>query len=528
MKGFIYLYQRTIANRIKKALKKPMTYVGIVFIILYIVMIFWSFNMMIAEANLATPENLVTILAGLILILLPSNIVSYGKRRGLLFRPAEVHFVFSAPVSPKMVLMFAGIKSFAVNILVGIAIVVFGTYWFHVGILKMLVYFLFFVVFESILEASIIIFCYGNEKLHERFFKILTVIMYAFMGVVVGIGVYLLLTREAEFSVIREYLSMPVIQLVPIIGWNIAVAHLLFVGPNVINVIGTVLFVASTIGMLLVARKMKCTGEYYEDAMKFAEEYQTKREKAKKGVVSIGFGKKKQYKEASIEYKGSYAKAIYFRQLLEYKKNKTFIFGWNTFLCFGLGVLIAVYGYVNNAAENFGEFKVFVIPAVVSYMVFIFSGYATKWSKELENPYTYLIPDSPLKKVWYSTKIEHIRSIVDGILVTLPGAIIFEMSPVLIILTVLLYVCLMANRLYYGMLSEAMIGKSLGNTGRTLLKMFLQGIAIGIGITVAAIGYFIVGLEVAFFLMVLVMGLLTFAGAAGASVSFSRMEALDS
>lgn len=526
MKGLIYLYQRTIANQVKRALKKPKTYAGLIFIILYVVMIYYSFSIMIKEAHLASPENLVTVLAGIILVILPSNIISYGKRRGLLFRPAEAHFVFSSPVSPKMVLMFAGVKSFTVNILAGIAIFVFGIYWFHAGILQMAVYFLFFVVFETILESSLIIFCYGNERLHEKFFKALTIVMYAFMTVIVGVGVYLFLTRKPEFAVIREFLSLPVIQLVPIIGWNIAVADLIFLGADTINVIGTVLFFISTIGMFILAKKMKCTGEYYEDAAKFAEEYQTKRENAKKGIVTVSFGQKK-YKEASVEYKGNYAKAIYFRQLLEYKKNKTFIFGWNTFLCLGVGILLAVFGYINHADASEKLGKVFVIPGVISYMVFILSGYATKWSKELENPYTYLIPDSPLKKVWYSTKIEHVRAVVDGILITVPGAVSFGLNPVLTILTVLLYVCLMANRLYYGMLADALVGNSLGATGRTLVKMFLQGIAIGIGATAAVIGYFAGGIEAGFFVMILIMAVLTFAGAAGASVSFIKMEVLD-
>lgn len=527
MKGLIYLYQRTITNRIKKSLKRPKTYVALIFIILYALMILWSFGMMIKDAKIATPENLVTILSCIVLFIIPSNIISYSKRHGLLFRPSEVHFVFPSPVSPKTILMFTGIKSFAMNILIGIAIFIVGITWFHTGVWQMLLYFLFFVVFESILEASIIIFCYGNERLHERFFKGLTFVMYAFMAVMVGIAIYLLMTREAEFSVIREFLALPVIQLIPVVGWNIAVAHLIFVGPDVINVIGTVLFLVSTVAMFTAARKMKCTGEYFEDAMKFAEEFQVKRENAKKGIVSTGFGKKKKYKDASVEYKGNYAKAIYFRQLLEYKKSKTFIFGWNTLLCFGLGIAIAAYAYINDVEKQFGQWKVFVIPAVAAYVVFLFSGYATKWSKELENPYTFLIPASPMKKVWYSTKIEHIRSIVDGILITLPGAVILGIGPVMTVLTVLLYLCLQANRLYYGMLADAIIGKNLGNTGRNLLKVFLQGIAMSIALVAAVIGYFIWGMEAGFFLMIFVMGLLTFAGATGASVSFMKMEVLD-
>ena len=279
--------------------------------------------------------------------------------------------------------------------------------------------------------------------------------------------------------------------------------------------------------MFLFAWKMKCTGEYYEDAMKFADDYQKMRENQKKGVASIPWKKKNKLRAASVEYKGAYAKAIYFRQMLEYKKNPTFIFGWNTLLCFGLGAAIAVISYFNDAVSEFGAGKIFIVPAVVSYVVFVFSGYATKWSKELDNPYTYLIPDSPLKKVWYATKIEHMRAFVDGILVTLPGAVVLGLSPAMTILTVLLYVCLNANKLYYNMLADVLIGNLFGNVGRSLVRMLFQGFAIGIAAVAAVAGGLLVGLEVGFFLMILVMGILTFAGATVASLSFNRMEVME-
>ena len=527
MKGLMYLYKRTIANRVKKALKRPRTYAVAVVIAFYAVLVFYGFLIMAKEANMQKPENFVTILAMLVLFVIPSNVISYARRKGLLFQPAQTHFVFPAPVNPKLVLMFAAMRNFLINLVLGIIIVIAGVWMFHISLLKMLIYFLFFVVFETILEASIVIFCYGNEKLHERFFKGLTVVMYIFMAIMVGVGAFLLLTREASFAVIQEYLAMPVIQLIPIVGWNIAVIHLIIMGADVVNIVGTILFLISTVVMFVLANRMKCTGEYYEDAAKFADMYKEIKEKQKRGEVSVGFGKKKKYKEASVEYKGNYAKAIYFRQMLEYKKSKTFIFGWNTLVCLGIGILIAAYGIVNDIDAEFGQWKVFAIPAVMAYLIFILSGYATKWSKELENPYTYLIPDSPLKKVWYSTKIEHIRAIVDGILLTVPGAVVWGINPALTILTVLLYICLKANLLYYGMLADVIIGKSLGSTGRTLVKMLLQGIAMTAGIIAAVIGYFAFGMEAAFSMMILVVGLLTFAGAVGASVSFTKMEVLD-
>ncbi len=527
MRGLVYLYQRTIINRIRFALKRPVSYIMGAFIVFYAVMMFFSFQTMVEEGRLGSVENMVTIISGIILLLIPGNIIAYSKRKGLIFRPSEVHFVFSAPVSPKMVLMFAGVKSFAVNILIGIIIAVLGVLWFEVGILQALAFFIFFAVFESILEASLIIFCYGNERLGEKFFKCLVVVMFSFMGVIAGVAVFLLMTKEPSFQLIQDYFAMPVIQLVPIVGWTIALIRLLFLGADTISLIGTVLYLLSVVLVFIAARKMKCTGAYYEDAMKFADDYQKIRQNQKKGIANVPWKRKQKLREATVEYKGTFAKAIYFRQILEYKKNPTFIFGWNSLLCFGLGIAIAAVGYFNDAVNEFGPGKIFIIPGVVAYVTFIFTGYATKWSKELENPYTYLIPDTPLRKVWYATKIEHYRAIVDGILVTVPGAVVFGIGPVLTVLTVLLYICLQANRLYYNMLADALVGNVLGNFGRSMVKLLFQGFAIGIGIMAAVLAGLFLGVETGFVVMIAVMGVLTFAGAAIASVSFTRMEVME-
>ena len=113
MRGLIYLYKRTIINNIKRALKRPVTYIWLVFVVGYLLLMGIGFGTMIEEGNFGTPENIVAILSIIIFAMIPGNIISYSRRKGLLFRPSEVHFVFSAPVSPKMVLMFEGVKSFA-------------------------------------------------------------------------------------------------------------------------------------------------------------------------------------------------------------------------------------------------------------------------------------------------------------------------------------------------------------------------------------------------------------------------------
>lgn len=523
MRSLKYLYLTSAKNRIRKALMRPVTYIAGIFVLLYVWMIVFGFGTIFNNMGINSRETIAAGLSALMFMLIPVNIISYVRRKGLLYRPSDTHFVFPAPENPKMVILFAGIKSILLGLAVGIFVVIVGVTFCHVPLWRMLLYFLFAEILENIMEGALMVICYGNETLPERFFKVLTGVLYLMLAVFVAVAAYLLSTKGVSMSVITEYMTMPVIQLVPLFGWEVAAIHFILVGPTAVNSVGTLLFVLMTVGLVFYAVKMRCSGEYYEDAAKFADEYALKMKRAKKGEMNVG--KRKYVRRASVEYKGRYAKAIYYRQLLEYRKNRFFIFGWNSLAFLVLGVIIAVVGYFNSFAELPG--KIFIVPGVVAYAMFIFSGYITRWEKELMNPYTYMIPDSNFKKLWYSTKIEHIRAVVDGCLITLPAAVTLLLPPVYVILTVLFYVCLAANKLYMNMLADAVLGARLGNTGKSLLRAALQGIVMMFGLVAAIICGMLISVPAGFFVMSLVVAGLTLAGAVLASFSFAKMEALD-
>ena len=50
--------------------------------------------------------------------------------------------------------------------------------------------------------------------------------------------------------------------------------------------------------------------------------------------------------------------------------------------------------------------------------------------------------------------MEHIRALIDGLLITLPGSIVMGLPVSYMILTVILYMCLNANKLYMNMLAD--------------------------------------------------------------------------
>lgn len=521
MDGLIYLFKTTFKNRVLRAFRKPVTYIYLIIGILYCVFMFKTIGISIESIQFNNPEGLVLGLSFFTLFFMPPTYISYAKRKGIIFKPGDVHFVFTSPVNPKMVLLFAYLKQYLLGFLFTVGVCIFGIAFFHIPPVIMAAYFLLSFVVENVLESSLIVILYGNETLKETQVKFISRLLWAVIGVLILFGLYLFIVQEPSVKVITLFLNHPVVQCVPFIGWNIAFIRLLLLGPTVVNVVCTILYCISAVILFCIARRMKCTGGYYEEAMKFADDYQEMILKKRKGEVQ-GMGKKRVYKKAQVQYKGSYAKAIFYRQLLEYKKSKYFIFGMNTIFCLGGGIVIAYLMYKNNMDSGMARY--YLVPGVGAYFTLIFSGYATKWSKEMENPYTYLIPDSPIKKLWYATVMEHIRAVVDGCLLAVPPVIVMRASPVMAVLYVMIYVSLQANKLYLNVLAEVLLGNILGNLGKQIFRMAMFALFIGIAAIVGVIGTFIVSMEVGFLFIIVFCLVETLAIAIGGSMAFTKME----
>ncbi|SFS03250.1 putative ABC exporter domain-containing protein [Anaeromicropila populeti] len=514
-----YLYRTAFKNKLKKALKKPVTYIYFVLVGIYLVSFFVSLPGLVEKLNMANPEGLIIVLSFTAILFLPLNFMSYAKRKGLVFKQSDVQFLFTMPVHPKLVLLYAHLRTIIMGLVLAAFLVPAGVIMFHVPIWKMLLYFIGATVVENVLEGSIMLLLYGNERFSEKTVKVFGHLLMAFLFAMMAYIIYLFLQDKNALRFIHTLVENRVFQAIPVIGWSISFYRLLLLGPTTLNVICTALYFLTTIVFLVMAVKMKCTGLFYEDAMKFADDYEEALKKTRRGEMAL-VGKRKRFGRASITYKGSGAKAIYYKQILEYKKNRTFIFGWNTLISLAVGI-VGVFLFRDEDVKNMG---MFVLPGVSAYICFIFSGYSGKWGKEIVNPYTFLIPDSTVKKLWYATLVEHYRSIVDGLLISIPIGVVLRLTPLQIVLGLFIYVCLQANKLYVLVLAEALIGNTLGQFGKQLFKMIFQGIAIGIGAIGAFLGTLLWNLEFGYFIMIVICGLITLAEFYGASTLFYRME----
>ena len=147
-----------------------------------------------------------------------------------------------------------------------------------------------------------------------------------------------------------------------------------------------------------------------------------------------------------------------------------------------------------------------------------------KWARELKSPYTYLIPDGTFKKLWYATAIQNIQYVINGCLMVLPIAFVSKMSPLLAILTVVFYVVLSANKLYAFAVAEIVTGNVLGTTGKQLLQLFIQGMAIGMAAMGGVFGHMLGGVIVSYILMDLFLILYTGIFMVISALNFNRLE----
>ncbi|MCM1188165.1 MAG: putative ABC exporter domain-containing protein [bacterium] len=516
-----YLYRRTLINRIKKALHKPVTYFYIVIILFYMLALPFSLRLWVEQYALNTPEGMAGVLTVLSFWLVPGNLIAYAKRRGLVYRNSDVHFLLPAPVSPKRVLIYAYLKMQPAQILMNLFAVCCGRIIFDVPGWKMLVYFLFSVLVENVLEGGIMTLVYGSEKMKERQRGWLIAGAYGLVGLLAVIAFGFYLKEGLSFGTVAHFLHSDAVQLVPVIGWYIAVLHLLFVGATPVNLVGSALYLCLVIVVPVAACRMKCTGAFYEDAMKYAEDYEEVLASRRQGNTEKRLGKKRKIGKASVRWKGKGAAAVFYRQLLEYKKNRFFIFDSSTLFALAAGAGIA-WLYVREG--GFGSLTPFVIPAASAYLIFIFTALTGKWAKELASPYTYLIPDSAFAKLICATAIQVIQGLINGVLITLPGAVVMGMSPALALFTVLGYAILSANKLYALAVAEIVAGNIFGTVGRQLFQMLAQGFAIMIAALGAALGMINGGLTAAYLMMDVVLLLFTVMFMVIASLNFDKLE----
>ena len=185
-------------------------------------------------------------------------------------------------------------------------------------------------------------------------------------------------------------------------------------------------------------------------------------------------------------------------------------------------VLSAFIGYIWG--QDMMDAREFILPLTMGYMVFCMSTTPGKWGQESKNPYTFLLPDTPMRKLWYATAFEHIKSLVCGTIIAIPAGILLQLPIHQIALCVVFFAALNACKIYNMVLTESRFGTSMGKTGKQLFEMFLMGIDLGVVVAAAILGSVAWGMTLGYLLMIGVLVVLCFALMTVANACFDKME----
>lgn len=486
--ALIFHMKLSVKNTAKQVLKKPLKTIGIVFLIGYFIAIPFIMKDMFVQFGLNTPYGYVLMSTLVTLYLSMPVTLTYFKRNGINFKKPDVNFMFATPIPPKQVLVYGLLKQGYLQVIMQLVVIVAVIFIFNIPVFTAVVYGLVSLLLTFLLEYSLAVLMYGSERLSENAKKVIKWFVYIMLIVItLGLG-YTLIQEGFSLETVEKLLTSPLLILTPVFGWKLGFLQLVFLGANTYNIIASVLYFLSAIIFFTLAYRMKSTGEYYEDGIKFTEKQAILLEKKGTATFSDIIGKKKKVHkvEGTISALGS--KAIFSKQWLERKRTHRFYLSLKDL--FFLAVSVGGYFMFKDGDIDTGLF--FTIVLGFSLYIAVFFSPGQRWKDEFNHFYIYTIPESNWAKLWYATLIEHINVTVQALLLTLPAAILLRVSILEVVLVILAQVAIKILLTYKSILFEGYVESKLGKTvaqfislGLTVILILVPAILIGLSFMIS-------------------------------------------
>lgn len=489
MKPLFYILKKSIKNSLLDLKRKPAKLIAYIvfFIIISIGLVFNRNNS--NPHTVLNPRLYNTIVGLVILIFTAPSLYSSINNGATFFRGADINLVFTSPTSPQKVLVYGFIKQIYASFFAVFFIFFQGPTLYSFSNIKsygitVIVFGLFIMlIFNSILKILLYSIASINEKnksILKNIFKIIGLV------IVIAYFIQLYITKSPGKAII-SILNSSVISYIPVYGW---VREIIISSMNGIN---TVFFVYIT---LIVASGALCSYlihsiklDYYEDVLASTELKETAISATRRGEkIYIQTGKKPRVRIVQYTKKGRFASAIFWRQILEYKKTGFAFINIGSILYVILSITAGLYSPIKNLT--------FVLGGTI-YLQLIFT-FTSKWQKDLSNPYIYILPDHAFKKVIYSTIVDNIKNLINGIIVFTITGILFKSSIFFILLNLIAFVAVGSLFIYGGILTRRILGAGDNIIFTTLIRMVILIIIIIPGVVILASLYSFVGIFIAY------------------------------
>lgn len=493
MKPLIYILKKSIKNGLLELKRKPAKLIGyiIVFILLSLTLIFNGGNS--GKSKVLDPALYNTIVGIIILIFTAPDLYSSINNGATFFRGADINLVFTSPASPQKVLVYGFIKQIYTSFIAvffilfqgpnlyrfsniksyGVIVAVFGLFLMLIfnSVLKILLY--------SMASKSV-----KNKALLKSSFKILGAI------VLIAYFIELYITKSPGKAII-SLLNSSAISYIPVYSWVRAIIMSSMNGINAVFFVYIALIIASSALCSYIVYSINL--DYYEDVLASTQLKETAISATRRGEkVFMQTGKKSRVRKVLYTKKGKFASAIFWRQILEYKKTG--------FALINIGSIM--YGVIAITAGLYSPLKdLRMILGGMIYLQLIFT-FASKWQKDLSNPYIYMLPDHAFKKVIYATIVDNFKNLIDGTIVFVITGILFKSSVLLILLNIIAFVSIGCLFIYGGILTRRMLGSGNNLVFTALIRMAILILILAPGIVLLTALYSTVGMFLAYMIFI--------------------------
>ena len=410
MSATMYLLRKSVLNGVKQAFKKPAALIGYIVILGFVVFTMVSGQSIEARA----PRNLEVFAAavlGIYLLILMLSVAQGLKGGTAIFRMADVNLLFTSPVTPQTILVYAIVRQTGILILASVCMLMqytnlrvnFGLGGDAVG--GLMIGYVLLGIASQLLSANLYAFCASRPKARN-------VANYVIrgLGVMLGIGfvAYVVIQNGNVGEAIKGFFGASWWNYVPVLGWSQAIAVYSAHGDWTTALIFTGLTLLSCGGLGLWL--YKSSSDYYEDVLVSAETMHNVKQAAKEGrIMSTGTVSKRARREFG-PLKGRGASAFFYRAWREQQKRGLWIFTLTTIGALAGPCFVLIMRAAEGSMNEVGIWPGLYFSAYLLVFLSIKDGLAT----EMTHYPLFLAPASAWKKLVAVSMPQIIKFAVDA------------------------------------------------------------------------------------------------------------------
>lgn len=474
MSTILYLLKRSIINYFKKLKSKPQSLIVLIPIICMIIMMaIPSKSSSYNPKTAMSPQVFISVALLIFLLIILYALYHSTKKVNSVFDMCDVKFLFTSPIKPQTVLLYGVVKQIAVELLGSVYIVYqIPNFLRHENIpsLNQILLIVSFLVFQVIFCNVLKLFIFAINTKYKSVGPAIRSSIKA-LGIIVIIPIIFAFTKGNGENILKSaangvtYSSW--LKFVPVIGWIKEILYQTYFGLKWTYLIYVLLIIAISGVLLFITYNINI--DFYEQMLDSAEEKESKIEKA-----AVRYIKPLRKKELKLD--GVYgAKVLFYKQVNEMQK-RSIVFFVNFYSIFLLAASILL-GIVAKKID------INVILIISGGLLFFSSGLGGKIYIEIENSFIYLLPDEPIKKLFYGVLSSAIKIFSDSLLIFIPFGVLSHKSAIQIVFCIIVY-SLLGMMLSYSGLFAFRICEFLGFTGPIasgfsvlILQMLLVAIA---------------------------------------------------